>query len=76
MFSGPDVVALTSIAGLVHVNDLDLTTQILVSPCHTCPVYAINMFGFPRKIPNLDFLDGHSDKCPFAALGRVITQTG
>ena len=30
--------ALTSIAGLVHVNmvnDLDLTTQILVSPCHT-----------------------------------------
>ncbi len=30
---------LTSIAGLVHVNDLDLTTQILVSPCRTCPVY-------------------------------------
>ncbi len=30
---------LTSIAGLVHVNDLDLTTQILVSPCHTCSLY-------------------------------------
>ncbi len=30
---------LTSIAGLVHVNDLDLTTQILVSPCDTCSVY-------------------------------------
>ena len=26
-------------AGLVHVNDLDLMTQILVSPCHTCSVY-------------------------------------
>ncbi len=35
-------ITLTSIAGLVHVNDLDLTTQILVSPCHTCSVYAIN----------------------------------
>ena len=34
---------LTSIAGLVHVNELDLTTQILVSPCDTCPVYAINI---------------------------------
>ncbi len=33
---------LTSIAGLVHVNDLNLTTQILVSPCHICSVYAIN----------------------------------
>ncbi len=33
----------------VHVNDLDLTTQILVSTCHTCPVYAINEFGFPSK---------------------------
>ncbi len=31
------------IAGLVHVNDLDLTTQILVSPCHTCSVYAITL---------------------------------
>ncbi len=41
---------LTSIAGLVHVNDLNLTTQILVSPCHTCPVYAIKEFGFPCKI--------------------------
>ncbi len=27
--------SLTSIAGLVHVNDLNLTTQILVSPCDT-----------------------------------------
>ena len=24
---------------------------------------------------NLDFLDGHFDKCPFAALRRMITQT-
>ena len=32
---------LTSIARLLHVNDLDLTAQILVSPCHTCPVYGI-----------------------------------
>ncbi len=38
------------IAGLVHVNDLDLTTQILVSPCHSRLVYAINKFGFPCKI--------------------------
>ena len=38
--------SLTSIAGLVHVNDLNLTTQILVSPCHTCSVYAIKKFGF------------------------------
>ena len=37
---------LTSIAGLVHVNDLNLTTQILVSPCHTCSVYAIKKFGY------------------------------
>ncbi len=41
---------LTSIAGLVHVNGLNLTTQILVSPCHICSVYAINKFGLPRKI--------------------------
>ncbi len=41
---------LTSIAGLVHVNDLDLTTQILVSPCHTCSVCAIKKFQFPHKI--------------------------
>ncbi len=26
---------LTSIAGLIYVNDLDLMTQIFVSPCHT-----------------------------------------
>ncbi len=37
---GPSL--LTSIAGLVHVNEFDLTTQILVSPCHTCLVYAKN----------------------------------
>ncbi len=41
---------LTGIEWLIHVNDLDLTTQILVSPCHTCSVYAINKFGFPRSI--------------------------
>ena len=28
-----------------------------------------------QNIPNLDFSDGHSDKCLFMALGRVITQT-
>ncbi len=50
-FSGENVSStLTSIAGLVHVNDLDLTTQILVSPCHTCSVYAINKFGLLRSI--------------------------
>ncbi len=27
---------LTSIAGLVHVNDLDLTTQIFIFSCQTC----------------------------------------
>ena len=32
---------LTSIAGLVHVNDHNLTTQILVFPCQTCSVYAM-----------------------------------
>ncbi len=40
---------LTSIAGLVHVNDLNLTTQILVPPCHICSVYAIKEFGYPPK---------------------------
>ncbi len=40
---------LTSIARLIHVNDLDLTTEILVSPCHTCSVHAINKFGFPNR---------------------------
>ncbi len=40
---------LTSIAGLVHVNDLDLTTQILVSPCHTCPVYILNRSNMEKK---------------------------
>ncbi len=44
---------LTSIAGLVHVNDLDLTTQILVSPCHTCSVYGIYLTGLTRKDKNL-----------------------
>ena len=39
---------LTSIAGLVHVNDLDLTTQILISSCHICSVYAIKKFGLPN----------------------------
>ena len=29
-----NILLLTSIAGLVHVNDLDLTTQILVSLYH------------------------------------------
>ena len=38
-------ISLTSIAGLVHVNDLKLTTQILVSPCHTCLVYAIKLLS-------------------------------
>ncbi len=42
---------LTSIAGLVHVNDFNpVTTQILVPPCHTCSVYAIKEFGYPPKI--------------------------
>ncbi len=31
-------IPLTSIAGQVHVNDFDLTAQILVSPWHTCSV--------------------------------------
>ncbi len=38
------IIHLTSIAGLIHVNDVDLTTQILVSPCDTCSVCAINFF--------------------------------
>ncbi len=46
------LVLLTSIAGLVHVNDLDLTTQILVFPCQTCSVYAIKQFGHKPKILN------------------------
>ena len=47
-------ISLTSIAGLVHVNDLNLTTLILVSPCHTCSVYAIKKFGyFLWHIPNM-----------------------
>ena len=41
---------LTSIAGLVHVNDLNLMTQILVSPCHICSVYAIKEFGYPNSL--------------------------
>ena len=36
---------LTSIAGLVHVFDLDLTIQILIFPCQTCLVYATKQFG-------------------------------
>ncbi len=44
------ILPLTSIAGLVHVNDLDLTTEILVSSCHICSVYAIKEFGYPPKI--------------------------
>ena len=39
-------ITLTSIARLVHVNDLNLTTQILVPPCYICSVYAIKEFGF------------------------------
>ena len=41
--------SLTSIAGLVHVSDLDLTTQILIFPCQTCQVYATKQFGSPPK---------------------------
>ncbi len=41
---------LTSIAGLIHVNDLNLTTQILVFPCQTCSVYAMKQFGHKPKI--------------------------
>ena len=41
---------LTSIAGLVHVNDLDLPTQILVSPCHTCSVYTEQVWHGETKI--------------------------
>ncbi len=46
----PLLIILTSIVGLVHVNDLDLKIQILVSTCHTCLVCAIKKFCFPRKI--------------------------
>ena len=42
--------ALTSIAGLVHVSDLKLTTQILIFLCQTCSVYATKQFGYPSKI--------------------------
>ncbi len=54
------LLALTSIAGLVHVNDLNLRTQILVFPCHTCWVYASKQFGytscqFPSTSPILIF---------------------
>ncbi len=34
--SFPSAFSLISIAGLVHVFDLDLTTLILIFPCHTC----------------------------------------
>ena len=33
-----------------HVNDLNITTQILVFPCHTCWVCATKQFGYPPKI--------------------------
>ncbi len=36
---------LTGIARLVHVNDLNLMTQILTFPCQTCSVYARKKFG-------------------------------
>ncbi len=49
-FSVSGKIHLTSIAGLVHVNDLNLTTQILVPPCYTCLIYAIKVFGYPPKI--------------------------
>ena len=42
--------SLTSIAGLVHVNDLNLTTNILVFPCQTCSVYAMKQFEHKPKI--------------------------
>ncbi len=41
---------LTSIAGLVHVNDLDRTSQILVALCHSCSVY---LTGLTWKDKNL-----------------------
>ncbi len=44
------VLSLTSIAGLVHVNDLNLTTHILVFPCQTCSVYAMKQFGHNANI--------------------------
>ena len=40
----------TGIARLVHVSDLNLTTQILIFPCLTCSVYATKQFGYPPKI--------------------------
>ncbi len=43
-------VTLTGIAGLVHVKDLNLMTQILIFPCQTCSVYAMKQFGYPPKI--------------------------
>ncbi len=45
-----NVVSLTGIARLVHVNDLNLTTQILTFPCQTCSVYAMKQFGYPLKV--------------------------
>ncbi len=40
--------SLTSIAGHVHVNDLNLATQILVFSCQTCSIYAMKQLGITR----------------------------
>ena len=40
----------TSIAGLVHVNDLNLTTKILVFPCQPYSVYAMKQFGYTHYL--------------------------
>ncbi len=51
------VCLLTGIARLVHVNDLNLTTQILTFPCETCSVYATKQFGYPPKILRCLYLE-------------------
>ncbi len=46
----PSAHCLTGIARLVHVFDLNLTTQILIFPCWTCSLSSTKQFGYPPKI--------------------------
>ncbi len=44
IFLKPKLRLLTSIAGLLHVNDLNLMTRNFVPLRYTCPVYAIKQW--------------------------------
>ncbi len=70
------LIYLTGIARLIHVFDLNLTTQNFIFPCGTCSVSTMKQFGYPPKINICLMLDTPNDPSKVMTFSAVVNNAG